>query len=318
LENALHSDVPDADLHSRRLISLQGPHAAAWTTALPVDEVYRLSPFDWQLAATMRLGLPSLHLAQAGQCACGFVFTDPSLPGHALHCEYGKTRIHTHDVVKLAVAKMVQEAKFTSARVEDRFLLDGRRPDISCIDADTARIHVLDITITDPLCSSFVSRGATTPGGAAAVRAAAKESRYAKALKDLGGYKFWPLPLETYGAFGVDLCKFVQFCARRVARNKLSGAGLPPELEDNLTAGFSRRFVQMISVAQMRAQADAIRQRLQRRLQADQEAESVLRYRRTPGGGAYSDTEAEFVLRYPRGRPDERGPGLLDVLDHWE
>ncbi|CAI7846789.1 unnamed protein product, partial [Closterium sp. NIES-54] len=175
--------------------------AAAYPWVAPSSQHLQLSPTEWKIAATLRLGLPIPHLTTSRACVYGFSYADPSIASHVLRCPTGNEPTGVHDAVKHEVHQIVKELGLPS-QLEDSHLLAGRHPDISCRDTTYGMTWALDVTVADPQHGFPHSNAAIAIGSAAGARELEKTSLYAASVRKRHDVKFFPLVIETFRCFG--------------------------------------------------------------------------------------------------------------------
>jgi hypothetical protein len=226
------------------------PQAGAWLTANP--RYARMSDVELQVSVYLRLGLP---VAEPGVCKCGKQYD--ALGHHAFTCPImQKQRTFRHSAVLSTVVETVRPLRSLGIRVQKEVnmdslcerhngvvLQDGLRADAVVYEDATQGSQVLDVTITHRTADALA------PGGAAAVKEAAKVAKYEGAYIFGIGDKVWPLAFETPGAMGRLAIDFVRWLAQ-----KQVDLGGPVAYSVWL-----RRFVERVAVALQRANAGIVR-----------------------------------------------------------
>ena len=151
------------------------------------------------------------------------------------------------------VYAIAREAGLTS-RLEDPLLLRPRIVDVSCRDSTGDIQWGIDVVTTDPQEGTLRHPPARYGTGVANQRGvAAKEAAYAGVLQAHRTVRLRPLAIETFGALGEDVQRFIRDAARHQAR-RLS---LPQDALPRLIYSMAQR----ISVAFMRTQAQVLHSR---------------------------------------------------------
>ena len=193
LECSLSSDAA-------RLRSLQGKGAGAWLNSIPSSKT--LSPGNFILAASLRLGLavPLPHWAY--NCECGKKL-DPE-GYHFLTCKVGGGPVWSHNYMVSAWSDCRSQLYLPHNIVpKDRYTTSQGRPDIYVADSFSGLSVELDIALSHPLCKDVLSRAAWLDGVAASRRDELKHKKYA-AQELPGGFlpSAIPLVFEHYGRWG--------------------------------------------------------------------------------------------------------------------
>ncbi|CAI7862459.1 unnamed protein product [Closterium sp. NIES-53] len=129
------------------------------------------------------------------------LFSDSSLPSHALRCPKNNEPTRVHDAIKHELHRITLELGLV-AQLEDHHLLLGRRPDITCRDIQAGSTLALDISVADLQQGFPHSNAATVMGSAAATRETEKTTLYASSMCARPDVKLLPFTPETFGCFG--------------------------------------------------------------------------------------------------------------------
>ena len=131
--------------------------------------------------------------------------------------------IYLHGVFtpcKTTVNAIIQRA-FTAAAIPARLepaglsRSDGKRPDgVTIVPWECGRCAVWDFTCPDTLAPSYRSAAASDPGAVAALAESRKMSKYSALDSTL--YRFFPIAIETMGAFGSRSLRFIKNLGRRI------------------------------------------------------------------------------------------------------
>ena len=92
-ENLLSSAATARD--AARLRSVQGNSAGAWLSALPTNQEFALSPYDFRLATLLHLEMPIPLSDWSGSCNCGTQLDNSGY--HLLTCKTGEGPVWSHD-----------------------------------------------------------------------------------------------------------------------------------------------------------------------------------------------------------------------------
>ena len=211
LEHLL-SDVSD-ETTKARLLSVSTPESGAWLHALPVANLgLKMDDSTIQVSVGLRLGLPLSRPHLCGHCGA---LVD-KFATHPLSCRQSGGRFHRHATVNV----IIQQA-FTAAAIPVRLepaglsRSDGKRPDgVTIVPWECGRCAVWDFTCPDTLAPSYRSAAASDPGAVAALAESRKMSKYSALDSTL--YRFFPIAIETMGAFGSRSLRFIKNLGRRI------------------------------------------------------------------------------------------------------
>jgi len=106
------------------------------------------------------------------------------------------------------VARLLNIPVQTEPRVdfEDRKRADG-------FFAFSREHAAIDVSVTHPMCKSYVSSAASRPLGAASTRERLKNMDYGERFRGQG-VQFWPFVIETMGGIGKEASLFIKAMAR--------------------------------------------------------------------------------------------------------
>ena len=188
----------------------------------------------------LRLGVP---LVRSHTCCCG----QPVAANghHGLACRRSAGRHVRHRLANDVIARAFRSAE-VPADLEPQGLLrgDGKRPDgATLIPWSRGKHAVWDFICPDTLAPSHLAQTSLAVGSAAQAAEASKRLKYA----GLGsGYSFYPVAIETLGAWGKDAQGLVSELGGRLAA--LTG--------DPRSLAFLR---QRLGIAMQRGNAAAVR-----------------------------------------------------------
>ena len=224
-----------------RLRAVRAEGSGAWLQALPASSLgLRLGDDELRIAVGLRLGAP---LVRPHTCCCG----QPVAANghHGLACRKSAGRHIRHRLANDVIARAFRSAE-VPADLEPQGLLrsDGKRPDgATLIPWSRGKHAVWDFTCPDTLAPSHLAQTSLAVGSAAQAAEASKRVKYA----GLGpGYSFYPVAIETLGAWGKDAQGLVSELGGRLAA--LTG--------DPRSLAFLR---QRLGIALQRGNAAAIR-----------------------------------------------------------
>lgn len=264
IHKKIYKDLFDAlplDSWPRPLFhSCQGPGAAGWLTAVPVEPRKTMNNFIYRMAVALRLGLTIPQTFLAKKCICD---KDVDRLGyHYLLCNHGNQRHFRHDALRDVFQKVLHEAGIkantevylqsigvtppdddpNSQRIDLYFVLDGQG-------------HLGDVSITHPNRPNsdtphwlYVNRHNGEEAGRAAKHTEAlKEEKYGANARQ-AGHKLVGLIAETFGRWGPETHKLI----RRLAARKRPPAGASLEEATEYREGVVNHWYQILSVALMK------------------------------------------------------------------
>ena len=185
-----------------RLVSLSSPFAGLWLTTLPTDSAFTLSDPHFSSSSRLRLGLPPVD--DLRHCFCGTSLTQHPL--HFLNCNQLRSSfISRHDRLLQLFAPV---SRLVGITVQIESHLDNQ--DSSRSDAlfffPSSSAHT-DVSVIHPPAPSYYKQG-HTPLHAASTCEKRKDLLYADRARQQGA-RFFPLALESFGAFGKRLQAFL-------------------------------------------------------------------------------------------------------------
>ena len=201
----LESVLPGRD--RARLLSASGRAAGCALNAIPVVPSLAIPDNAFDTLVQMRLGVvPPVPRGVPSRCPCGAEDADlANFPEHPLSCKLLKRRElnHRHNEIVQVIAGIARLAG-CDAQVEPASVLfeDGRHPDLQLIAG--LEHHMIDVTISHPLCPSHLVL-AGTQGAVAARREKDKHTKYGQQCKAFG-YDFHAVSMESLGLMG-EGCK---------------------------------------------------------------------------------------------------------------
>ena len=187
-----------------RLLACRVKHSGAWLSALPSHSYLSLMDSHYALTFRLRLGLPpqdDLPLF----CECHAPLDENDI-NHFFRCKlYRRTFITgRHDIIVHLLATFIRSAG-GAVFIEPKHL-SNKRPDSQVRwPGDT---DLVDASITDPTCPSYVQSASSFPLAAAGYRERSKRTKYLPvATEERAG--FVPFVMETFGGFGKDALAFL-------------------------------------------------------------------------------------------------------------
>jgi hypothetical protein len=212
-----------------RLRSSAGGAASAWLTAMPTAPATTLSPYAFKAAGRLRLGYGLDTRVALRPCLCRA--GEAASADHAMVCDAcKKQRTFRHDILASAWRRVLCNAGI-AACMEPRYgALVGdiaraaavglHRGDIlAVIDGS---MSALDIVVSHPGASTYVSAAARAAGATAKVAERGKVRDWRRIGGHESGYDFVPLATETYGRLGVQAARFLKEVADYAARKGVS------------------------------------------------------------------------------------------------
>ena len=194
-----------------RLTAVSSVHSGDWLHALPISSCgLRLSNEAIRIAVGLRLGL---DLCLPHVCPCGGLTDAKGV--HALSCRRSAGRLARHHAVNDIVHRALVRAQIPSSKEPSGLVRsDGKRPDgVTLIPWSQGKCLTWDVTIVNPMASSYVNSTALVPGGTAELAAERKMSKYST-LADR--YIFQPLAFEAVGSLNSSALSFFIDLGRRL------------------------------------------------------------------------------------------------------
>ena len=177
-----------------------------------------LQPAEFIVAVKYRLGMPVFP--REGRCMACPVMSDVE-GDHAISCGWGGERITRHNALRDVLFSTCQQAALAPLR-EDRALLPGteaRPADILLPHWTGGRDTALDITVVNPLQLAFVNQSAINPGHALRKAYERKMNKHGEPCRE-AGLVFFPLPVDTLGAWSETMVEQVKRMGSALARNR--------------------------------------------------------------------------------------------------
>ncbi len=221
IEQALKQEHFSADAMTQaeraRWLSITGPAASAWFTAIPADEDHKLSDRQFVTACRLRLGI-QLFSNLPKRCYCHHKVDLKEEPEHLLTC-YRSSEMQTemrHDGIKRIIRQQCKEIGL-SVVDEPSNLLPGSqlRPDLLVAGGDNKEI--VDVSVTLPTAKSYVDIAAEAQLAAAHKRAADKAKKFEEMARHCRA-KMVPFVVEVYGAMTNDTTQFIGRVANAAAK----------------------------------------------------------------------------------------------------
>ena len=118
LQHRLSSDIAEvnaamcvaqapSDQDGARIRSCQGCGAGSWLQAIPSAPKFVQKPSEFQLASSLRLGIPLPFSQVITQCDCGACLDEHGY--HLLTCKYGGGPVWQHNIIVSTWAKCLDE-----------------------------------------------------------------------------------------------------------------------------------------------------------------------------------------------------------------
>ena len=195
-----------------RLLAVSNKESGSWINALPSTNFGNLLDNDsLRIAVALRLGATICLPHRCGHCG------DPvgSSGIHGLSCLYSQGRRSRHDAINELVRRALVSASIPAVLEPpglDRE--NGKRPDGMTIGAwSHGKPLTWDVTCVDTLAISRLTSSSTEAGKAAEDAEEAKRVKYAD-LEDR--FVFYPIGLETFGAWGPGAKELINTIGRRI------------------------------------------------------------------------------------------------------
>jgi hypothetical protein len=179
-----------------------------------------------QFAAICRffLGLP-IPLLPASCLFCSAPL-DPQ-GSHSTFCKVNNGEIiKRHNAVRNAIWSFCAEAGLTAILEKKGILGDvggKRRPADVLVKGFSSLDMCLDVAVTSPLQSKFVSKAAESDGHSASAYFNLKKLKYAADVEESGSMSFLPLVVETFGRWHPDSLRFLDSLAFKHSINQDDG-----------------------------------------------------------------------------------------------
>ena len=194
-----------------RLSAVAAAHSGDWLHALPISACgLRLSNEAVRVAVGFRLGI---DICQPHSCPCGDLVDGKGI--HALSCKQSSGRLARHHTVNDIFYRALSKAHIPCVKEPSGLVrTDGKRPDgLTLIPWQQGKCLTWDVSIVNPLASSYVNSTALVPGGVAEFAAERKTSKYSTLS---ASYLFQPLILESLGAVNSSAITFITDLGRRL------------------------------------------------------------------------------------------------------
>lgn len=224
-----------------RLLASHSPSSGSWLRALPSSALgLRLSNEEVRISVGLRIGA---ELASPHSCVCGTLVATNG--HHGLSCRRSAGRHVRHRLANDVIARAFRAAE-VPVDVEPPGLLrnDGKRPDgVTVIPWSSGRSLVWDFTCPDTVAPSHISHTSLAAGAAAGTAESSKIQKYSDLVPN---YDFYPVAIETMGAWG----------QQALALTSQIGARLAVTSGDPRSTSFLR---QRLDIAIQRGNAAAVR-----------------------------------------------------------
>jgi len=230
-------------------MSASGPGAGGFLLCIPNPNFgTSMSSEDFRCAVSLRLGL----LPDRGICQ---VCKRDSLDSNgvaATTCNRSVSRFTKHNEIAKIIADQGQLAGFPAQRERLLLFSNRQRPaDVQLSNFNGPRPLAIDVSVTNPLASSYVSRASIAPLSAAKARDETKRTKYSRLCFE-NGLDFMPFTIETYGALSKIAYSFARVLINRTCA--LQGDQDPVTIESQF-----RFLLQRISVTLQSFNASMIR-----------------------------------------------------------
>jgi hypothetical protein len=195
MEEALLA-APSSPLDVVHLRMLHAKGSRLWLECRPNRPEYLMRRSEWETAARLRYLIPPTEDARP-MCVCGRQCTRADFVVHALDCNKvrGYTWASRHARVKRTFSSLLRAYGFHPDAHEPRFD-GGSGPDVCFQLGDN--LVLVDVTVVNPLASSYVEAEARAPGHTLA-GADARKSAVHTAMAEARGMVFKPLALTVFG-----------------------------------------------------------------------------------------------------------------------
>jgi hypothetical protein len=195
--NSLLKKFENNMMETARLKGVANKFSGLWINALPSSNLGQLlSNENISTSIALRLGGA---IIKEHVCICGQVADEKG--HHGLRCKFSKGRFERHRNLNEIIKRSLGSAGFSS-NLEPSGLSrdDGKRADgITLSPWSRGRPLVWDITVVDPLCTSYLNSSSIEPTSASNNAELKKISKY----QNLGdNYIFVPIGFDTLGGFG--------------------------------------------------------------------------------------------------------------------
>ena len=147
------------------LLSAQKPESGAFLTALPKDNLTRLSSEQFRVACRSRLCAPHFFIEPFHRCQ--FCHDHPLIGIRGEHffvCKFGNQNHEKHNAIRDTIIKLCGSSGITTIKEPINLFLDTDsriRPDIQIcqpqLDSCDGRDILLDISITNPCVKSNIA-----------------------------------------------------------------------------------------------------------------------------------------------------------------
>jgi hypothetical protein len=136
---------------------------------------------------------------------------------HAVVCRANTDLTSRHNAIRDCLWRFVQSSGFSTCREKLGILGDTggrRRPaDVLIQNFRLSKDFCIDVAVTSPLLSNVVNKASTTPGIAAELYTAKKNSKY-RADVEKSGKMFVPMVAETFGRWHSTALELLNSLAR--------------------------------------------------------------------------------------------------------
>ena len=129
-----------SDQDGARIRSCQGHGAGSRLQAIPLAPKFVLKPSEFQLASSLRLGIPLPFSQVVTQCDCGACLDKYGY--HLLTCKYGGGPVWQHNTIVSTWAKCLDELSIPhQVEPRNRYADSENRPDVIAYDPDGWTYH---------------------------------------------------------------------------------------------------------------------------------------------------------------------------------
>ena len=201
-----------SDQERGRLLASSSPGAGAWLTPPPLLTLgLKLTNQQLRIAIVLRLGAPT---CAPHRCRCGSAVE--SLGTHGLSCKFNTGRLARHTEANDIIRRALVSAGLPAV-LEPHGLCrdDGKRPDgMTLTPWSNGRPLVWDFTCVDTLAPSNLPLSRQKGGKLASFAEEKKRKKYSTISREV---IFFPVAIETLGAWGEDAEHVIRAIGRRIS-----------------------------------------------------------------------------------------------------
>ena len=249
--------LPDDVRNKARIMSQSEAGSSGYLAAIPSDGSLTLEDDEMAVSVRMQLGLRPLS---QDKDTCPQCLKGDQEAHHVLHC-VAKSSMNRHDALRDDLVVMAKEAGFQRVQVErlvkDNVCVKSKlRSDIRINDYPKLNVTCdMDLTVVDPQADTYIQGGSARHGLRAATMAAKRKiSKYKVACAAIN-HSFVPVPIESTGAMGLEMLRFVRACQGKAGKKYCSYSH---HVTTWMSNSFSKYWVQRLSINLHRSNARAI------------------------------------------------------------